>query len=65
MLPFEAASASSLSLGRAVAATLTPALASRFAISPQIAPDAPVIHATFQGNLSAMHASILTAAGRP
>ena len=57
MLPLEAASASSLSLGRAVAATLTPAAASRFAISPQMAPEAPVIHATFQGNLSAMHAA--------
>src|SRR5262245_54192729 len=56
ILPLEAASASSLSLGRAVAATLT-AAASRFAISPQMAPEAPVIHATFQGNLSTMHAS--------
>src|SRR5262245_32802904 len=57
ILSLEAASASSLSLGRAVAATLTPAAASRFAISPQMAPEAPVIHATFQGNLSTMHAS--------
>ncbi len=39
----------SFSLGRAVAATVTPAAASRRAISPQIAPDAPVIHASFQG----------------
>ena len=38
-------------LGRAVAPTLTPAAASRFATSPQMAPEAPVIHATFQGNL--------------
>jgi hypothetical protein len=45
----EAASASSRSLGRAVAATVTPAAASRRAISPQMAPDAPVIHTTFQG----------------
>jgi hypothetical protein len=29
---------------------VTPAAASLFAISPQIAPEAPVIHATFQGN---------------
>jgi hypothetical protein len=36
-----------------VAATVTPLAASRRAISPQIAPDAPVIQATFQGNLSA------------
>jgi hypothetical protein len=49
MRGFDAASAASLSLARAVAATLTPASASRRAISPQIAPDAPVIHATFQG----------------
>jgi hypothetical protein len=48
-LPLDAASAVSASLGRAVAATLTPAEASRFAISPQIAPEAPVIHATFHG----------------
>ena len=34
-----AASASSRSLGRAVAATVTPASASRCAISPQIAPE--------------------------
>jgi hypothetical protein len=46
-----AASVSSLSLGRAVAATVTPAPASRRAISPQIAPDAPVIHASFQGKV--------------
>ena len=50
MLSLAAASASSFSLGRAVAPTLTPAAASRFATSPQIAPEAPVIHATFQGN---------------
>src|SRR5262245_1842569 len=53
ILPLDAASAVSASLGRAVAATVTPAEASRFAISPQIAPEAPVIHATFQRKLSA------------
>ena len=52
MLAFAAASASSFALGRAVAATVTPAAASRFAISPQMAPEAPVIQAIFQGNLS-------------
>ena len=52
ILPLDAASAVSASLGRAVAATVTPAEASRFAISPQIAPEAPVIHATFHGKLS-------------
>src|SRR5262245_56794359 len=54
MLPLDAASAVSASLDRAVAATVTPAEASRFAISPQIAPDAPVIHATFHGKLCAI-----------
>jgi hypothetical protein len=49
MLALAAGSAFSLSLARAVAATVTPAAASRLAISPQIAPDAPVIQATFQG----------------
>ncbi len=49
----EEASAASFSLGRAVAATVTPADASRRATSPQIAPEAPVIHASFQGNFSA------------
>jgi hypothetical protein len=49
MRSLDAASSSSFSLGRAVAAMATPDAASRRAISPQIAPDAPVIHATFQG----------------
>src|SRR6516164_6865035 len=58
MLELDAASVSSFSLGRAVAPTLTPAAASRLTISPPIAPEAPVIHATFQGNCcSAMHAA--------
>ena len=51
ILPLDAASAVSASLGREVAATVTPAAASRLVISPQIAPDAPVIQATFQGKL--------------
>jgi hypothetical protein len=55
MRGLDAASAASRSLARAVAATLTPASASRRAISPQIAPDAPVIHATFQGYCCSTH----------
>ena len=51
---------SSSVLGRAVAATLTPDAARRRAISPQIAPDAPVIQAVFQGNWSATFTSCLS-----
>jgi hypothetical protein len=52
MRSLAAASAANFSLGRAVAATVTPASASRRVSSPQIAPDAPVIHAIFQGYLA-------------
>jgi hypothetical protein len=41
-----------LSAERAVAATVTPDAANRFAISPQIAPDAPVSQASFQGKVA-------------